>query len=101
VCLTRLESAEVKALTAILGAARKSGMSIEVLTSFKNEDNCIPDTWLSGNEKLVGKIMVASGLLTFDTISSLRDISITTVSDVDALYASDESLARADSLEAA
>ena len=45
--------------------------------------------------------MVASGLLSFDAISSLRGISITTVSDVDALYRSVESSARADSLEAA
>ena len=76
-------------------------MRIDLLASFLNEDNCIRGTWLLGNEKVVGKTMVASGLLTFDAISSLRDISITTVSDVDALYASVESLVQADSLEAA
>ena len=59
-------------LTAILGTARTSGgVTIDVVASFKDEDNCIPDTWLLGHENLVGKTKVASGLLTFDTISSL------------------------------
>ena len=90
----------MSSLTAILGAARKSGMTIDVVASCF-EDDCIPDTWLLGNEKLVVTTTVASGLLTLDTISSLRGISITTVSDVEALYTSVESLTRADSLEAA
>jgi len=68
--LTRFESAEVKALTVILGAARKSGITIDVLASCY-EDDRIPNTRILGNEKLVGKTKVASGLLTFDTISSL------------------------------
>lgn len=76
-------------------------MRIDLLASFLNEDNCIRGTWLLGNEKVVGKTMVASGLLTFETIASLRGISIRTVSDVEALYTSVESLTRADSLEAA
>ena len=69
-CLTRLESAEVKALTVILGAARKTGMTIDVRASFY-EDDGIPDARLHDNETLVGITMVASGLLSFDTISSL------------------------------
>lgn len=69
-CLTRLKPAEVSSLTAILAAARKSGMTIDVHASFY-EDDCIPDTWLLGNEKLVGKTMVAVGLVTFDTVLSL------------------------------
>ena len=99
-CLTRLKPAEVSSLTAILGTACKIGMTIDIDASFY-EDDRIPDTWLRGHEKLIGKTMVASGLLTFDTISSLRDISIMAVSDVDALYTGVESLTRADSLEAA
>ena len=90
----------MSSLTAILGVARTSGITIDVHASFY-EDNSIPDTYLLGNEKLVGKTMVAAGQLTFGTVSSLRGISIMAVSDVDALYASDESLAQADSLEAA
>ena len=60
----------MSSLTAILGAACKIGMTIDVDASFY-EDDRTPDTWLLGHEKLIGKTMVASGLLTFDTISSL------------------------------
>ncbi|EGB04273.1 hypothetical protein AURANDRAFT_67305 [Aureococcus anophagefferens] len=88
----------VSSLIAILGVACENRLAINVCVFFDKNDYA-PDTIILGNEKLVHRMTVTRGPLTFAAALSLRDISSAVVCDVQVAYTCIDIFARADSLE--